>query len=162
MPTNATTGYGGHQKTCYRLALAAGRDIVIMVHPGLSIHAKLILGDASIIANGLHPCVLAAAYYSAATRSQADARLEICGEPFFDGGGGKYFARRETSEYHTGYRAFSREILEKIDLSKNSDDFVFDNQMLRADFLARLHHCRGELPDESILPGILHQFPAQR
>jgi glycosyltransferase involved in cell wall biosynthesis len=123
------TGYGGNQKSCYRLALEAGADIVIMVHPDYQYTPKLIPAMASIIANGLHPCVLAS---------------RILGGYSLQGGmpAWKYISNRfltlaenillgaKLSEYHTGYRAFSREILEKIDLSKNSDDFVFDNQML--------------------------------
>ena len=123
------TGYGGNQKTCYRLALEAGADIVIMVHPDYQYTPKLIPAMASIIANDLHPCVLAS---------------RILGGYSLQGGmpGWKYIANRfltaaenillgaKLSEYHTGYRAFSREVLKKIDLSRNSDDFVFDNQML--------------------------------
>ena len=123
------TGYGANQKTCYRLALAAGADIVIMIHPDYQYTPKLIPAMASIIANGLHPCVLGS---------------RILGGYSLKGGmpGWKYVANRfltlaenillgaKLSEYHTGYRAFSRDILEKLDLSKNSDDFVFDNQML--------------------------------
>src|SRR5579862_988103 len=122
-------GYGGNQKTCYRLALEAGADIIIMLHPDYQYTPKLIPAMASIIANELHPCVLAS---------------RILGGYSLQGGmpGWKYVANRgltfmenvllgaKLSEYHTGYRAFSREILEKLDLSKNSDDFVFDNQML--------------------------------
>jgi glycosyltransferase involved in cell wall biosynthesis len=123
------TGYGGNQKTCYRLALAAGADIVIMIHPDYQYTPKLIPAMASIIANGLHPCVLA-------SRILGGYSLRG-GMPVW-----KYVANRfltltenillgaKLSEYHTGYRAFSREILEQLDLSKNSDDFVFDNQML--------------------------------
>ena len=122
-------GYGGNQKTCYRLALEAGADIVIMVHPDYQYTPKLIPAMASIIANGLHPCVLA-------SRILGGYSLKG-GMPVW-----KYIANRfltltenvllgaKLSEYHTGYRAFSRELLEKLDLSKNSDDFVFDNQML--------------------------------
>jgi glycosyltransferase involved in cell wall biosynthesis len=122
-------GYGGNQKTCYKLALAAGADVVIMVHPDYQYTPKLIPAMASIVANGLHPCVLGS---------------RILGGYSLRGGmpGWKYVANRfltfmenillgaKLSEYHTGYRAFSREILETIDFSKNSDDFVFDNQML--------------------------------
>ncbi len=122
-------GYGGNQKTCYGLALAAGADIVIMVHPDYQYTPKLIPAMASIIANGLHPCVLAS---------------RILGGYALAGGmpPWKYVANRfltftenillgaKLSEYHTGYRAFSREILEKLDLHGNSDDFIFDNQML--------------------------------
>src|SRR3954471_7205446 len=122
-------GYGGNQKTCYRLALEAGADIVIMIHPDYQYTPKLIPAMASIIANGLHPCVLG-------SRILGGYALKG-GMPLW-----KYVANRfltfaenvllgaKLSEYHTGYRAFSRDILERIHLSDNSDDFVFDNQML--------------------------------
>ena len=125
------TGYGGNQKTCYRLALEAGADIVIMVHPDYQYTPKLIPALASIIAHDLHQCVLAS---------------RILGGYSLQGGmpTWKYVANRfltavenlllgaKLSEYHTGYRAFSRELLLKLqpDLAGNSDDFVFDNQML--------------------------------
>jgi glycosyltransferase involved in cell wall biosynthesis len=122
-------GYGGNQKTCYRLALEAGADIVIMVHPDYQYTPKLIPALAAIIANDLHPCVLA-------SRILGGHALRG-GMPLW-----KYVANRfltfaenvllgaKLSEYHTGYRAFSRQILETLDLAQNSDDFVFDNQML--------------------------------
>lgn len=122
-------GYGGNQKTCYKLALEAGADIVIMIHPDYQYTPKLIPAMVSIVGNGLHPCVLG-------SRILGGYALKG-GMPLW-----KYIANRaltlmenlmlgaKLSEYHTGYRAFSRELLEKIDLSKNSDDFVFDNQML--------------------------------
>jgi len=122
-------GYGGNQKTCYRLALEAGADIIIMIHPDYQYTPKLIPAMVSIIGNGLHPCALG-------SRILGGYALKG-GMPLW-----KYIANRaltfaenllvgaKLSEYHTGYRAFSREILEKLDLSKNSDDFVFDNQML--------------------------------
>jgi glycosyltransferase involved in cell wall biosynthesis len=123
------TGYGGNQKTCYRLALEAGADIVIMLHPDYQYTPKLIPAMASIIANDLHSCVLG-------SRILGGYSLRG-GMPVW-----KYVANRfltlvenillgaKLSEYHTGYRAFSKELLEKLDLSNNSDDFVFDNQML--------------------------------
>ena len=122
-------GYGGNQKTCYRLALEAGADIVIMIHPDYQYTPKLLPAMVSIIANGLHPCVLG-------SRILGGYSLKG-GMPLW-----KYVSNRwltlaenillgaKLSEYHTGYRAFSREVLEAIDLSNNSDDFVFDNQML--------------------------------
>ena len=122
-------GYGGNQKTCYRLALEAGADIVIMLHPDYQYTPKLIPAMASIIANGVHPCVLG-------SRILGGYSLPG-GMPYW-----KYISNRfltfvenlllgaKLSEYHTGYRAFSREILETLDISHNSDDFVFDNQML--------------------------------
>jgi glycosyltransferase involved in cell wall biosynthesis len=123
------TGYGGNQKTCYRLALEAGADIVIMIHPDYQYTPKLIPAMASMIANGLHPCVLG-------SRILGGYSLQG-GMPVW-----KYVANRfltfaenvllgaKLSEYHTGYRAFSRDILERVVLTNNSDDFVFDNQML--------------------------------
>jgi glycosyltransferase involved in cell wall biosynthesis len=122
-------GYGGNQKTCYRLALEAGADIVIMVHPDYQYTPKLIPAMAAIIANGLHPCVLG-------SRILGGYALRG-GMPLW-----KYIANRfltlaeniligaKLSEYHSGYRAFSREVLERLPLAANSDDFVFDNQML--------------------------------
>ena len=122
-------GYGGNQKTCYRLALEAGADIVIMIHPDYQYTPKLIPAMVSIIGNGLHPCVLG-------SRILGGYALQG-GMPLW-----KYISNRcltlaenillgaKLSEYHTGYRAFSREILEKLNLADNSDDFVFDNQML--------------------------------
>lgn len=122
-------GYGANQKSCYRLALEAGGDIVIMVHPDYQYTPKLIPAMASMIGNGLYHCVLG-------SRILGGYALKG-GMPLW-----KYVANRgltlfenllvgaKLSEYHTGYRAFSRELLEVLPLSKNSDDFVFDNQML--------------------------------
>lgn len=123
------TGYGGNQKTCYRLALEADADIVIMLHPDYQYTPKLIPAMASIIANDLHPCVLG-------SRILGGYSLKG-GMPVW-----KYIANRfltfaenillgaKLSEYHTGYRAFSRKLLETVRWQENSDDFVFDNQML--------------------------------
>jgi glycosyltransferase involved in cell wall biosynthesis len=125
----ANKGYGANQKTCYRLALEAGADIVIMIHPDYQYTPQLIPAMVSIIANGVHPCVLG-------SRILGGYALKG-GMPLW-----KYVANRfltfvenillgaKLSEYHTGYRAFSREILERLHLADNSDDFVFDNQML--------------------------------
>ncbi len=122
-------GYGGNQKTCYRLALEAGADIVIMVHPDYQYTPKLIPAMASIIANGLHPCVLG-------SRILGGYALRG-GMPFWKYVSNRFLTLAENallgaklSEYHTGYRAFSREILQTLRLEANSDDFVFDNQML--------------------------------
>ena len=122
-------GYGGNQKTCYRLALSAGADIVIMIHPDYQYTPQLIPTMASLVASGLYPCVLAS---------------RILGGHALDGGMPlwKYIANRvltfaenlllsaKLSEYHTGYRAFAGSLLQKLPLEKNSDDFVFDNQIL--------------------------------
>ena len=122
-------GYGGNQKTCYRLALQEGADIVIMVHPDYQYTPKLIPAMASIIGNGLYECVLG-------SRILGGYALKG-GMPLW-----KYVANRwltlvlnlllgaKLSEYHTGYRAFSRQLLEHLPWERNSDDFVFDNQIL--------------------------------
>ena len=122
-------GYGGNQKSCYRLALENGGDIIIMVHPDYQYTPRLIPAMASMIGNGLYHCVLG-------SRILGGHALKG-GMPLW-----KYVANRfltfaenlllgaKLSEYHTGYRAFSRELIEKLPLAKNSNDFVFDNQML--------------------------------
>jgi len=122
-------GYGGNQKSCYRLALDEGADIVIMVHPDYQYTPKLIPAMVSLIANGLYECVVG-------SRVLGRGALRG-GMPLW-----KYVANRfltlaenvilgvKLSEYHTGYRAFSRRILEQLPLDADSDDFVFDNQML--------------------------------
>jgi len=122
-------GYGANQKTCYRTALALGGDIVIMLHPDYQYTPKLIPAMASMIAYGEFDAVLA-------SRILGIGALQG-GMPLY-----KYIANRfltlfenlllghKLSEYHTGYRAFLREVLEKLPLEKNSDDFVFDNQIL--------------------------------
>ena len=122
-------GYGANQKTCYRLALEHDADIVIMVHPDYQYTPQLIPAMTSMIANGLYHCVLG-------SRILGGFALKG-GMPWW-----KYVANRfltltenilvgaKLSEYHTGYRAFSRELIESLALHKNSDDFIFDNQML--------------------------------
>ncbi len=122
-------GYGANQKHCYELALSNGADIVIMVHPDYQYTPKLIPAMASMIGNGLYHCVLGS---------------RILGGYALNGGmpWWKYVSNRfltfvenlltgaKLSEYHTGYRAFSRRLLERLPLAVNGDDFVFDNQML--------------------------------
>ena len=122
-------GYGGNQKSCYRLALEAGGDIIIMVHPDYQYTPQLIPAMASMIGNGLYHCVLG-------SRILGGYALKG-GMPVW-----KYIANRvltlienillnaKLSEYHTGFRAFSRHLLAELPLEANSDDFVFDNQML--------------------------------
>lgn len=122
-------GYGGNQKSCYRAALELGAEIVIMVHPDYQYTPKLIPAMASMIAYGEFDAVLG-------SRILGVGALRG-GMPLY-----KYISNRfltlfenlllgyKLSEYHTGYRAFSREILERLPLEKNSNDFVFDNQML--------------------------------
>jgi len=123
------TGYGGNQKTCYRTALELGADIVVMVHPDYQYTPRLVTAMAAMIAYGEFDAVLA-------SRILGSGALKG-GMPLY-----KYIANRfltlvenillgqKFSEYHTGYRAFSREVLEKLPLDANSNDFVFDNQMI--------------------------------
>jgi glycosyltransferase involved in cell wall biosynthesis len=122
-------GYGGNQKTCYRLALEHGADIVVMVHPDYQYTPKLIPAMAGLVASGLFPCVLAS---------------RILGGGALDGGmpRWRYIANRwltlvsnivlgsKLSEFHTGYRAYSRELLEQLPLEHNSDNFVFDSELI--------------------------------
>lgn len=123
------TGYGGNQKSCYNKALELGADIVIMLHPDYQYTPKLIPAMVSIMEQGLYPVVLG-------SRILGNGALKG-GMPWY-----KYLANRiltliqnimvgqKLSEYHTGYRAFTKEVLEAINYNINSDDFIFDNQML--------------------------------
>ncbi len=122
-------GYGGNQKSCYRLALERGADIVIMVHPDYQYDPKLAPVMAYMVQTGIYDVVLG-------SRILGDTAL-AGGMPIV-----KYVANRfltafqnlvmggKLSEYHTGYRAFSRKVLETLPLEENSDDFIFDNQFL--------------------------------
>lgn len=122
-------GYGGNQKTCYAHALSLGADVIIMLHPDYQYTPMLIPAMASIIAQELYPVVLG-------SRILGKGALKG-GMPMY-----KYIANRfltlfqniligeKLSEYHTGYRAFSKEVIMALHLEANSDDFVFDNQML--------------------------------
>lgn len=128
-------GYGGNQKSCYNKALELNGDIVIMLHPDYQYTPKLIHSMAYLIANDVYPVVLG-------SRILGRGALKG-GMPWY-----KYVAnriltlsqniliRQKLSEYHTGYRAFSKEVLQAINYNINSDDFVFDNQMLSQIFFA--------------------------
>ncbi|MBR5469378.1 MAG: glycosyltransferase family 2 protein [Paludibacteraceae bacterium] len=122
-------GYGGNQKTCYNRALEIGADIVIMVHPDYQYTPKLVHSMAYMIANGVYPVCLAS---------------RILGKGALKGGmpivkyianrcltlGQNFLLHQKLSEYHTGYRAFSAEVLRDINYNVASDDFIFDNEML--------------------------------
>jgi glycosyltransferase involved in cell wall biosynthesis len=134
-------GYGGNQKTCYNKALSLGADIVIMLHPDYQYTPLLIPAMAHLLSSGLYHVVLGS---------------RILGKGALKGGMPliKYVANRgltfvqnllmnaKLSEYHTGYRAFTREVLEKVDYNRNSDNFVFDNQML-----AQIWHAGYEIAE---------------
>ena len=122
-------GYGGNQKTCYAAALAGGEQIVVMLHPDYQYTPRLIPAMAGLVATGIYPCVLGSRILGGGARRG--------GMPLW-----RYVANRaltlysnlalgaKLSEYHTGYRAFSRGLLERLPLEENSDDFVFDNEIL--------------------------------
>lgn len=132
---NENRGYGGNQKTCYNKAMELHPDIIIMLHPDYQYTPKLILAMGALIAWNIYPVVLGS---------------RILGKGALDGGmpSYKYFANRlltifqnlllgqHLSEYHTGYRAFSAEVLKQINYDKNSDDFVFDNEVISQIFMA--------------------------
>jgi len=125
----ANRGYGANQKSCYRLALEQGADIVVMVHPDYQYAPQLIPAMTALIACGLYPCVLGSRILG--------GRALAGGMPWW-----KYVSNRlltafgnlcmgaKLSEYHTGYRAYSRRLLESLALERNSDGFLFDNQIL--------------------------------
>ena len=123
------SGYGANQKTCYRAALSAGADVVVMVHPDYQYTPKLLPAMVALVGGDVYPCVLG-------SRILGGGALRG-GMPIW-----KYVSNRvltlaenwllgsKLSEFHTGYRAFSAELLRALPLDENSDDFLFDNQML--------------------------------
>ena len=122
-------GYGANQKSCYRLALEEGGDIVVMVHPDYQYTPKLIPAMVSLIANGVHPCVLGSRILGGYARTGGMPRWRYVANRFLTLAG-NLLMNSKLSEFHTGYRAYSRELLEQLPLDLNSDDFVFDNQVL--------------------------------
>jgi glycosyltransferase involved in cell wall biosynthesis len=129
------TGYGGNQKSCYNKALELGADIVVMLHPDYQYTPKLIPSMCYLIAHDLYPVVLG-------SRILGKGALKG-GMPYYKYVFNRFLTLTENiligqklSEYHTGYRAFSREVLEKINYNNNNDDFVFDNEMISQIFMA--------------------------
>jgi len=127
-------GYGGNQKSCYKKALDLGADIVIMLHPDYQYTPKLLLAMSSIIAFDVYPVVLASRILGqGALRGGMPVYKYIFNRflTFFE----NVLLWEKLSEYHTGYRAFSAEVIRSIDFSHNSDDFVFDNEMISQIFM---------------------------
>ena len=122
-------GYGGNQKICYRLALEEGADIVIMVHPDYQYTPKLIPAMASLIGNELYHCVLGSRILGGYAVKGGMPRWKYYNNRILTLAE-NIFLGAKLSEYHTGYRAFSKELLLKLPLDRNGDGFVFDNQML--------------------------------
>ncbi|MEO8573321.1 MAG: glycosyltransferase family 2 protein [Pyrinomonadaceae bacterium] len=122
-------GYGRNQKTCYREAVSRGADIVVMVHPDYQYSPNLIVPMAGMIAYGEYDCIVGSRILGKGALSGGMPLYKYVSNRFltlFQ----NIFLSAKLSEYHTGFRAFSREVLEALPLNENSDDFVFDNQML--------------------------------
>lgn len=122
-------GYGANQKTCYALALKHGADIVVMVHPDYQYTPKLIPAMVSMVSSGLYACVLGSRILGGQALAGGMPAWRYVANRFLTLAGNILMGTK-VSEFHTGYRAFSRELLEALPLDANSDDFVFDNQML--------------------------------
>ncbi|MBQ3658408.1 MAG: glycosyltransferase family 2 protein [Bacteroidales bacterium] len=128
-------GYGGNQKSCYKKALELGCDIVVMLHPDYQYTPKLLRPMCYTIADGVYPVIIASRILGKGARKGGMPLYKYISNRFLT-----FFQnvmmRQKLSEYHTGYRAFSREVIEKLNLDEDSDDFVFDNQMLAQIFFA--------------------------
>jgi glycosyltransferase involved in cell wall biosynthesis len=122
-------GYGGNQKTCYRLALEKGADIIIMVHPDYQYTPKLIPALVCIIANNLHEFVIGSRILGGYALKGGMPWWKYISNRFLTGMQ-NLLQGAKLSEYHTGYRAYSRHLIESMDFSKMSDDFLFDNQFI--------------------------------
>jgi glycosyltransferase involved in cell wall biosynthesis len=122
-------GYGRNQQTCYREALAAGADIVVMVHPDYQYTPLLVQAMAGMIASGVYDMVLASRILGGGALKGGMPRYKYVANRMLTAFQ-NIFLGVKLSEYHTGYRAFSKELLQTLPLLENSDDFVFDNQMI--------------------------------
>ncbi len=122
-------GYGGNQKSCYKKALELGCDIVVMLHPDYQYTPKLLRPMCYTIADGVYPVIIASRILGKGARRGGMPLYKYVSNRFLT-----FFQNlmmnQKLSEYHTGYRAFSREVIEKLNLEADSNDFVFDNQML--------------------------------
>ena len=122
-------GYGGNQKSCYDLALKEGADIVVMVHPDCQYTPKLLVPMVAMIAEGLHPCVLASRILGGYALKGGMPLWKYLNNRWLTAVMNILFGSK-LSEFHTGYRAFSAELLKRLPLGTNTDDFAFDAQML--------------------------------
>jgi len=126
---DANYGYGRNQQTCYREALATGADIVVMLHPDYQYTPALVPAIAGMIASGVYDMVLGSRILGGGALRGGMPRYKYVANRFLTAFQ-NIFLGVKLSEYHTGFRAFSRDLLEKLPLLENSDDFVFDNQMI--------------------------------
>ncbi|MGA2330019.1 MAG: glycosyltransferase family 2 protein [Bryobacteraceae bacterium] len=128
-------GYGGNQKTCYSMALANGADVVVMIHPDYQYSPLLVTAIASMVAFGVYDLVLGSRILGGQALRGGMPFYKLMANRFLTAFQNLVFGAR-LSEYHTGFRAFSRELLLSLPLERNSDDFVFDNQILAQAILA--------------------------
>lgn len=122
-------GYGSNQKTCYRYALSLGADIVIMLHPDYQYSPKLLVAMASMISTGVYDCVLGSRILGVGQIASGMPRYKYIANRFLTAFQ-NLMSKHKLSEFHTGYRAFSRKVLETIPFERNSENFIFDNQIL--------------------------------
>jgi glycosyltransferase involved in cell wall biosynthesis len=122
-------GYGANQKSCYRLALEEGADIVVMVHPDYQYTPKLIPAMVALIGNGLYSCVIGSRILGGRAIRDGMPAWRYVSNRFLTLWGNVLMGAK-LSEYHSGYRAFSGDLLRQLPLDRDSDDFIFDNQML--------------------------------
>ena len=122
-------GYGANQKSCYRYALRLGADIVVMLHPDYQYSPKLLVAMVSMISTGVYDCVLGSRILGIGQLEGGMPRYKYYANRFLTAFQ-NVLSRHKLSEYHTGYRAYSREVLESLPFERNSDDFIFDNEIL--------------------------------
>jgi glycosyltransferase involved in cell wall biosynthesis len=147
-------GYGGNQKTCYARALESGADIVIMLHPDYQYTPKLVRAMAAVLAEGVYDVVLGSRILGMGARQGGMPLYKYVFNRFLTLAENLMIGQK-LSEYHTGYRAFTRQVLESVPLELNSDDFVFDNEML-----VQCHALGYRIAELSCPTLYFDQFPA--
>ena len=143
-------GYGGNQKTCYNAALELGADVVVMLHPDYQYTPKLLAPMIGMITDGPFDAVLGSRILGGNALAGGMPRYKYVANRFLTATQ-NFLAGAKLSEYHTGYRAFSRSVLESCALEENSDDFVFDNQMLAQIIHAAVSYTHLTLPTKRIV-----------
>ena len=126
---NTNSGYGANQKTCYDKALSMGADIIIMLHPDYQYNPALIPAMAHMVASGIYPMVMASRILGGSALKEGMPRYKYCANRALTAIQ-NILINQKLSEYHSGYRAYSRELLQSIAFHKNSDDFIFDNEII--------------------------------
>ena len=135
VPHESNRGYGGNQKTCYRYALELDADIVVMLHPDYQYTPRLIKAMCSLIDSGLYPVVLGSRILGKGAKKGGMPRYKYLANRFLTAFQ-NFLIGQKLSEYHTGLRAYSSTVLNNINFEANSDDFIFDNQIISQIFMA--------------------------